>query len=62
MKVSANHTPMNGTNMLLEIFHAAKIHSVMKDAHANKKGAVGLEGRMVDFPVLRQVRDRDLLL
>ncbi|KAG6897767.1 hypothetical protein C0992_011436 [Termitomyces sp. T32_za158] len=38
-----------------EIFRAAKILHGMQAAHAAAKGAVGLEGEMVDAPMLKQV-------
>ncbi|KAF9060896.1 Pyruvate/Phosphoenolpyruvate kinase-like domain-containing protein [Rhodocollybia butyracea] len=37
-----------------EILHAAKILSSMKSAHASAKGAIGLEGEMIDAPMIKQ--------
>jgi len=41
--------------LLLEILRAAKILHAMERAHATEKGAVGLEGEMIDAPMLKQV-------
>jgi hypothetical protein len=38
-----------------EILRAAKILRAMEHAHASEKGAVGLEGEMIDAPMLKQV-------
>lgn len=38
-----------------EILRAAKILHQMEVAHSSQKGAVGLEGEMIDAPMLRQV-------
>jgi len=40
----------------VEILRAAKILRSMALAHASEKGAVGLEGEMIDAPMLKQVR------
>ncbi|TFK20009.1 beta subunit of citrate lyase [Coprinopsis marcescibilis] len=37
-----------------EILRAAKILKGMKEAHASEKGAIGLEGEMIDAPMLKQ--------
>ncbi|CAA7261424.1 unnamed protein product [Cyclocybe aegerita] len=37
-----------------EIALAARILSAMHNAHASKKGAVGLDGKMIDAPMIRQ--------
>ncbi|THV00864.1 beta subunit of citrate lyase [Dendrothele bispora CBS 962.96] len=37
-----------------EILRAAKILYQMKDAHASQKGAIGLEGEMIDAPMIKQ--------
>lgn len=47
-------------DFLLEILRAAKILRAMERAHAAEKGAVGLEGEMIDAPMLKQVRDNSL--
>jgi len=39
-----------------EILRAAKILHQMKAAHASQKGAIGLEGEMIDAPMIKQVR------
>lgn len=39
----------------LEILRAAKILRAMEHAHASEKGAVGVEGEMIDAPMLKQV-------
>jgi citrate lyase beta subunit len=41
--------------IVLEILRAAKIVEAMKCAHASEKGAIGLQGEMVDAPMLKQV-------
>lgn len=41
--------------ILPEILRAAKILKGMQVAHAASKGAVGLEGEMIDAPMLKQV-------
>jgi citrate lyase beta subunit len=38
------------------MLRAAKIIHQMEMAHASQKGAVGLEGEMIDAPMLKQVR------
>lgn len=35
---------------------AAKIVHAMAQAHGNERGAVGLEGEMIDAPMLKQVQ------
>jgi citrate lyase beta subunit len=47
--------PYNAHSIVLEILRAAKIIEGMKGAHAREKGAIGLEGEMVDAPMLKQV-------
>lgn len=39
-----------------EILRAAKILHQMEVAHASERGAVGLDGEMIDAPMLKQVR------
>lgn len=41
--------------VVLEILRAAKIVRAMQQAQAIEKGAVGLEGEMIDAPMLKQV-------
>jgi citrate lyase beta subunit len=41
---------------LVEILRAAKILHQMKVAHASQKGAIGLDGEMIDAPMIKQVR------
>lgn len=43
--------------MLVEILRAAKILHQLRLAHSAERGAVGLEGEMVDAPMLKQVCD-----
>lgn len=38
-----------------EILRAAKILHGMQAAHASQKGAIGLEGEMIDAPMIKQV-------
>ena len=38
-----------------EIALAARIVHAMKEAHALQKGAVGLDGQMIDAPMIKQV-------
>jgi hypothetical protein len=45
----------------VEILRAAKILRSMALAHASEKGAVGLEGEMIDAPMLKQVRTRSIV-
>ena len=40
----------------LEIIRAAKILHSMASAHSEAKGAVGLDGEMIDAPMLKQVK------
>ena len=44
----------------VEILRAAKILRSMALAHVSEKGAVGLEGEMIDAPMLKQVRMRSI--
>ncbi|KAF8195490.1 Pyruvate/Phosphoenolpyruvate kinase-like domain-containing protein [Pholiota molesta] len=39
-----------------EIVHAAKILQAMQKAHDSQKGAVGLEGTMIDAPMIKQAQ------
>lgn len=43
-----------------EILRAAKIMKGMQEAHASDRGAIGLEGEMIDAPMLKQVRFHEL--
>lgn len=40
---------------LLEILRAAKIVYGMEQAHRSQKGAIGLDGEMIDAPMIKQV-------
>jgi citrate lyase beta subunit len=42
-------------NVISEILRAAKIVHNMEKAHIAQKGAVGLEGEMIDAPMIKQV-------
>jgi len=42
---------------LVEILRATKILHQLGLAHGTERGAVGLEGEMIDAPMLKQVRD-----
>jgi len=41
--------------MKIEIIRAAKIIHAMKIAHQSEKGAIGLDGEMIDAPMIKQV-------
>ena len=41
--------------MIIEINRSSKILNAMKEAHELQKGAVGLDGTMIDAPMIKQV-------
>jgi len=41
--------------MEIEIIRAAKIIHAMKLAYQSEKGAIGLDGEMIDAPMIKQV-------